>query len=176
MATDSPERIRRRLYSWIIEGKVIASSYPCDDDHLHSLCDHGVRAIVTLHEQPLDEERLAAHSLEALHIPVRDFEAPSLQQINGIVAFVERRLAAGKGVAVHCAAGLGRTGTAVACYLVHEGYSPTAALAHVRSKRPGSVQTDEQQSIVYEYARSRKNSPQTATASFPIARPPANTS
>ena len=145
-----------RRYNWIIEGKLAASSYPRDDDHLRALHSDGVRALVTLHERPVDQDKLDALSVAARHYPVEDFAAPSLDQIEAAVAFIERNLAAGEGVAVHCAAGLGRTGTVIACYLVHQGYTPAEAIAHVRSRRPGSVETSEQQAIVYTYARHRQ--------------------
>ena len=148
-----------RRYDWIIEGKLAASSYPRDDDHLRALHTAGVRALVTLHERPIDQEKLDALGIAAQHYPVQDFAAPSLDQIEAAVAFIERKLAAGEGVAVHCAAGLGRTGTVIACYLVHQGYTPDEAIAHVRSQRPGSVETGEQQAIVYTYARHRQQQP-----------------
>ena len=145
-----------RRYDWIIEGKLAASSYPRDDDHLRALHTAGVRALVTLHERPVDQEKLDALGIAARHYSVQDFAAPSLDQIEAAVAFIERKLAAGEGVAVHCAAGRGRTGTVIACYLVHQGYTPAEAIAHVRSQRPGSVETGEQQAIVYTYARHRQ--------------------
>ena len=148
-----------RRYDWIIEGKLAASSYPRDDEHLRALHAAGVRALVTLHERPVDQDKLDALGIAAQHYPVPDFAAPSLDQIKAAVAFIKRKLAAGEGVAVHCAAGLGRTGTVIACYLVHEGYAPAEAIAHVRSRRPGSVETGEQQAIVYAYARHRQQRP-----------------
>jgi atypical dual specificity phosphatase len=57
------------------------------------------------------------------------------------------------GVAVHCAAGLGRTGTVLAAYLVARGEEPRAALARVRDLRPGSVETADQERAVEAYAR-----------------------
>ena len=148
-----------RRYDWIIEGKLAASMYPHADDHLRALHAAGVRALVTLHERPMDQDRLDALGMVAQHYAVQDFAAPSLDQIEAAVAFIERKLAAGEGVAVHCAAGRGRTGTVIACYLVHQGYTPAEAIAHVRSRRPGSVETSEQQAIVYTYARHRQQQP-----------------
>lgn len=60
----------------------------------------------------------------------------------------------GRKVAVHCHAGLGRTGLAIACYLVFsEGTEPAAAVAQVRAGRPGALQTSDQVKFVYVFER-----------------------
>ena len=85
------------------------------------------------------------------HIPVRDFEAPTLEQIEDFIAFAEKACAEGKKLVVHCDAGLGRTGTVLACYLVSKGYNAAKAIEEVRTKRPGSVETFEQEELVMKY-------------------------
>lgn len=50
-----------------------------------------------------------------------------------------------KKIAVHCHAGLGRTGLSIACFLVFHGEaSATQAVELVRQQRPGAVQTKAQ--------------------------------
>ena len=56
-------------------------------------------------------------------------------------------------MAVHCGAGLGRSGTLIAAYLVSQGAAPDDAMAQVRSARPGSIETLEQEAAVHEFAR-----------------------
>jgi hypothetical protein len=52
----------------------------------------------------------------------------------------DRELAAGGVVAAHCAAGLGRTGTHMAAWLMHaHGFTAREATAWCRICRPGSV-------------------------------------
>ena len=89
--------------------------------------------------------------------PIRDHSIPpSREAMVEIHENLDRALAAGHCVYLHCHAGIGRTGTVLGCYFVHRGMLPDAALDHVnalwranqRSKNwPHTPETDEQ----YEY-------------------------
>ncbi|XP_052007831.1 LOW QUALITY PROTEIN: protein tyrosine phosphatase domain-containing protein 1 [Xyrauchen texanus] len=57
-------------------------------------------------------------------------------------------------VAVHCHAGLGRTGVLIACFLVYTSrISASEAVHYVRIKRPRSIQTQSQINLVFDFAR-----------------------
>jgi atypical dual specificity phosphatase len=71
------------------------------------------------------------------------------------------------GVAVHCTAGYGRTGTILAAYLVAQGYTPAAAITRVRELRPGSIETPDQAAAVEEFARRRQADDSSAADSLP---------
>lgn len=142
-------------FSWVVPGQVAGSARPMSDDALAVLAQHGVRALVTLTETPVAEESLLRTNLASVHVPVADFTAPTLAQVEEAVAAIDDFRARDLPVVVHCAAGIGRTGTVLACYLVSLGADPSAAIDQIREQRPGSIETPEQEAVVREYARQR---------------------
>ena len=145
-------------FSWLLPGRLAGFGlvHAPDLQDLSALRGEGVDAIVSLTEVPLDRTALAAAGLQYLHLPVADMEPPSQAQLHTFVGFVDRQLAAGGAVAVHCRAGLGRTGTMLTAYLIHQGVAPGQALMQVRSQRPGSVETRAQEEVLWSFGRGRE--------------------
>jgi hypothetical protein len=73
-----------------------------------------------------------------LSIPALDGTAPSLDDLKHAVAWLEEKLAAGRKVLVHCAAGHGRSATIVACLLIARGLAVDADSAErlMKAVRP----------------------------------------
>ncbi len=140
---------------WILPGKLAGMSHPGHDEaDLRRLSEVGIGAIVTLTEAPLTAGPVTNCGFEYLHLPIKDFNAPQPGQIERFVNFCDREIASGRGVAVHCMAGIGRTGVMLACYLVHCGDKPHKAIEKVRRIRPGALETAAQENAVYEFAAS----------------------
>lgn len=145
-------------FGWLIDARLAGSGAPMDASELDDLRAKGIQAVVRLAHPETDplvieHVQVAKAGLEDLHIPVRDFDAPTLEQVQTATGFIQDQLRAGRPVAVSCAAGFGRTGTVLACYLVATGMSATAAIQAVRTKRPGSIETKEQEGVIHDLER-----------------------
>jgi len=126
--------------------------YPHGDD-LTWVSEQGVSLVVSLTEASVDPDTVEVLGMELLHLPIEDFHAPTAEQQQAFVREVQLRRDAGETVAVHCLAGLGRTGTMLATWLVAEGLGADEAIDEVRALRPGSIETTEQEDAVRRFAR-----------------------
>lgn len=104
----------------------------------------GVTHLVTLTQETLPSDELLMHGLYCIHFPVVDMDVPSEEAAADLCRQLADLLTAGKAIGFHCKAGLGRTGTMLACQLIWEGTPATNALTQVRSVEPGWVQSDKQ--------------------------------
>ncbi len=149
-------------FSWLIQGILAGSgqiggwSHSGDvlDKDIQRLGIEGIRAIVSLTEQPLPVEKVEMEGMSYLHLPILDMSPPSLYEISSFVEFVDHSKEKKRPVLVHCEAGLGRTGTMLASYLINMGLSPIEAMANVRRSRPGSIETLAQERALFEYSAS----------------------
>lgn len=142
-------------FAWLVPGRLAGAPQPgvvqSMDFDLKALRGCGVTVLITLTENDLPQEPLQRHGLRNLHLPVRDHESPTVAQIQMLLARMSAMLRAGEVLAVHCLAGLGRTGTVLAAWLVREGLTADEALRRVRLIDAQYVQSQAQEDLLYAY-------------------------
>ncbi|MFN3197156.1 MAG: dual specificity protein phosphatase family protein [Bradymonadia bacterium] len=136
-------------FSWVIPGQLAGSGMPAradlgkDVEAYVTLYEEGVRVVLSLLESAPPKAVIEQAGLMSLHFPIHDLDTPT--EISRYVEVLDEshaHVTAGRPVLVHCYAGIGRTGMTLAAWMVrYEGISPRAAIDHVRTLRPGSIET-----------------------------------
>jgi hypothetical protein len=164
MSSSIPERPTPDSY-WVIPGRFLAGKYPSSLEPflarqmIRAFLDCGIDYFLDLTEEgegglnfyiPYLKEAAAELGIAFTHkrFPIRDFSVPKPELIMEILDDLEKALADGHRVYLHCYGGTGRTGIVVGCYLVRHGMTGEQALKQIATWRKGTP--DE-----------RRNSPET---------------
>ncbi|CAM4857572.1 unnamed protein product [Rotaria socialis] len=115
------------------------------DEHIH--CGHGNHSSGYAY----DPTEFMSLGIFIYNYAMEDYGTVKVETILDIMKVMSFAMKQGK-IAVHCHAGLGRTGFVICSYLVHE-YRMTAhnSIHYIRARRPGSVQMTKQIEVVEEY-------------------------
>ena len=140
-------------FSWLIKNKLAGSAIPTSIKEIDWVIEQGVKSIVTIREEPLDDDWIK--NVNYLHVMSNDMGVPEFDDLTNTVDFIHQRLNDEEPVMVHCLAGLGRTGTILASYLVkYENMSADEAIEKVREIRPGSIQSYPQEEMIFRFEKS----------------------
>ena len=142
-------------FSWLIKSKLAGSGIPTSINEVQWVLDQGIKSVVTIREEPLDESW--TRDINYLHVLSNDMGVPEFNDLIHTVDFIHRRITSNEPVLVHCLAGMGRTGVILACYLVkYQNMSADEATQKVRKERPGSIQSYPQEEIIFRFEKSLK--------------------
>ncbi|KAG2790949.1 hypothetical protein PC116_g1669 [Phytophthora cactorum] len=148
--------------NWIVPGKLIAFSGPQRErivldaesgattllakDYAALIRDINVTCVIRFNEFTAYDRKAFIHAgLRHIDMPFLDGSNPSDEILDKFIRVCERETGA---MAVHCNAGLGRTGTSIAAFLMKNyRFSATEAIAWCRICRPGSIVGPQQHSL-----------------------------
>ncbi|ESO06665.1 hypothetical protein HELRODRAFT_188439 [Helobdella robusta] len=147
------EKVENGDMNWIVPGKMMAFCSP----HLCSKIDRGVtlhgpelyiehfkkaniNVVVRLNNKTYESNSFKKAGLQHHDLYFPDGSTPSVCLVEKFLKICREAEAKGVAVAVHCKAGLGRTGTLISCYLMDKyGMTAKQSIAWTRIARPGSV-------------------------------------
>ncbi|KAF8766863.1 Dual specificity protein phosphatase like protein [Argiope bruennichi] len=144
------ERVESGDLSWIVPNKFIAfcgphpkskieNGYPLHspESYIPYFRKHNVSTIVRLNKKIYDAKRFIENGFDHRDLFFIDGSTPSDTIMREFLEIAEKAKGA---IAVHCKAGLGRTGTLIACYIMkHYRFTAAEAIAWIRICRPGSI-------------------------------------
>ncbi|KAL0949184.1 hypothetical protein HGRIS_009262 [Hohenbuehelia grisea] len=105
-----------------------------------------IKLVVRLNTELYDRETFLDRGIDHLELYFDDGTNPTDEIVRTFIDVADRVIEAGGVVAVHCKAGLGRTGTLIGAYLIWKyGFTANEAIAFMRIVRPGSVVGPQQQ-------------------------------
>ncbi len=143
---------------WVQPGRLLAGPYPAARSEaetrarLRALLEAGVSVFVDLTEPheyapymplALEEAGRLGRRVRHVRLPVVNFDVPEPDRMRAILDTIDAALIAGETVYVHCMGGIGRTGTAVGCWLVRHGQAGEDALRAIERLRGDGVESPE---------------------------------
>jgi cell division cycle 14 len=161
------EKVENGDLNWIIPGKFMAFSGPSDkpkdpdgyrrftpEDYVPIFKKFGVTMVIRLNNKQYDEERFKKNGIKHTDLYFLDGSTPSDEIIERFLKICEQEKGA---IAVHCKAGLGRTGSLIAAYAMkHYKFIAPDFIGYIRLCRPGSVLGPQQQFLCDKQAQFQK--------------------
>ncbi|KAH3764596.1 dual specificity phosphatase CDC14A [Pelomyxa schiedti] len=178
--------------NWIVPGKLLAFSGPVSsitpassniytpDDYVSLFKSFGITTIVRLNKKVYDQKRFTDCGFSHYDLFFPDGTTPTRTIMHKFLEIVEEEPGA---IAVHCKAGLGRTGTLICCSLIkHYHFTAAEAISWVRICRPGSVIGPQQhflqevQELLLKEAEAKEKHSSKSTSGHSTNIPPKSTS
>nr|POE49221.1 tyrosine-protein phosphatase cdca [Quercus suber] len=107
---------------------------------LTHFAERGIGLVVRLNSELYSPSYFTALGIKHLDMIFDDGTCPPLSLVRKFVNLAHSTIDKGRGIAVHCKAGLGRTGCLIGAYLIYRhGFTANEIIAFMRFMRPGMV-------------------------------------
>jgi atypical dual specificity phosphatase len=153
-----PQPLPPRLpshFHWVLPSRLAGMGRPglLNEAHadLEAVAAAGVTLLVSLTEEAYPAAELRSFGIVSRHFPIADMGVPAIGPTASLCREIEAALAQGRAVAVHCRAGMGRTGTILAAVLAWMGADADEAVARVRAIARGYIQNRAQLDFVRRF-------------------------
>ena len=143
----------RQWYDFI-DDHVIVGAFPFPRD-VKGMNEVGVKAVVnTCEEYRGPRKTYERYGIEQFRMPTVDFTHPLYDDVVAAVEFIDRHVAQGHTVYIHCKAGRGRSATVAICWLMKSRQiSKEEAQLILTEKRPHVNQHLTQRPVVQQFER-----------------------
>lgn len=132
----------------IIEKNVLSIGSLPTQETLKEIQKLNYKVIINLCEEPYHQKYAINNFIDYLHIPIPDMGLPQVLHLREFVRNMMFYQFCGLPVFMHCHAGLGRSGTFAAIFLIMNGYSANQAISTIRDFRLGAIETKEQEQFI----------------------------
>lgn len=161
------EQVENGDMNWIIPGKFLAFAGPSEhskyfgdwrtftpDDYIEYFQEKNITSVVRLNKKMYNESRFVKQGINHHDLYFPDGTCPSPEILQRFLQIAESEPGA---LAVHCKAGLGRTGVLICCYMMkHFDFTAEEAMGYIRICRPGSVLGPQQHYLLHHAASLRQ--------------------
>ena len=107
---------------------------------LQYFASHNVELVVRLNSHLYDKNEFERRGIKHLDMIFEDGSCPTMELVQKFIGASETIISNGGKIAVHCKAGLGRTGCLIGAYLIYtHGFTANECIGYMRIMRPGMV-------------------------------------
>jgi len=132
-----PRVISMAEYSEIIPGKLVIGRKPIGNFEFTQLKSLGVSAIIDLDASPIEKAAVKTRNLDYESFKIENnYEPIDVDTLMKVVDIIDQYVKKGKMVYLHCFAGLGRSPTCAAAYLIYNGAAYEDAIKKIKDARP----------------------------------------